>query len=403
MAVLDPRSHLTGTGVRLTLRSARPDDAPSLIALAADAFATSDYLGAGPEELDPDSAVERAKLAELEAAPTSLALIALDGDTPVCRINFRGFPKKRAAHAGQLGMYTASARRGQGIGRAALSALLDWARDHPTLEVVCLGVMTPNTGALRLYESLGFRREQWRIRNFRLAPGRYCDDLKMYRPVKPVTGRIDPFPEQPVDLHAPPPGPLPLWRRTAAFDGPREAPLPDGRPFLIRRVRESDAAALVALGDDILSTSDFNLTTPEEFRETFTVARELEWVREMNASPGNLALVAELDGRLIGSLSFRAEPRRRMAHWGSFSIGIGHEWRGRGIGRALIESLMDWAADHPTVEKVCLGVLGPNTRAFKLYRAMGFAVEGHRRRGIRFGPDRYADGIEMYQFVKPVE
>ncbi|MCC6675877.1 MAG: GNAT family N-acetyltransferase [Phycisphaerales bacterium] len=402
MAILEDRPISLKSGERITLRSARPDDAPGLVSLAADAFATSDFLGAGPEELDPDPAADRAKIAEFEANPTWLALVAFSGQTPIGRLNFRGFPKLRAAHSGQLGMYTATGWRGRGAGRALLSTLIDWARAHPTLETVCLGVMAPNTPAIRLYESFGFRREEWRIRQFRFGPGRYCDDIKMYLPVKPETGAVDPYTPEPIDLHGPPPGPLPVWRRTAPFEEVRRARLPEGEPLIIRRAREEDAAALVELGDDILSTSDYNLTTPEEFRQAFTEAKEREWVREMRDGPGNLALIAEIGGRLVGSASFRAESRRRMAHWGFFSIGIAREWRGRGVGRLLIETLLDWGVDHPTVEKICLGVLGPNVRAFRLYRAMGFAVEGYRYRGIRFAPERYADGVQMYQFVKPL-
>lgn len=402
MAILEP-TLLTVNGRRIMLRSARPDDAAALLDLARDAYSTSDYLGAGPDELDPDPAPERIKLAELEANPTWLALIALEDDRPVARLNFRGQAKLRMAHHGQLGMYVRSDRRGRGLGRAVLSACLDWAAAHPTLETVCLGVMTPNLPALRLYESMGFRREEWRIRQFRLGPGRYVDDLKMYRPVKPETGATDPASPEPVDLHAPPAQTPRAWKSAGPLDESRRARLRDGSPVAIRRAREDDAAWLVELGDHVLSTSHYNASTVEEFRRTYTVDREREWIREMRDGPGNLALVADWAGQLIGGLSFRAETRARMAHWGYFSVGIAESWRGRGVGRLLIEALLDWGAHHPTVEKVCLGVLAPNERARKLYRALGFAAEGVRTRGIRYGPGRYADSIEMYQFVKPLD
>lgn len=401
MAIFEPQAFKLKSGA-LTLRSAAAADAAALVALNLDAFSTSDYLGAGPDEINPDPAAERAKIAEFEANPTWLALIALEGDRPVARLNFRGHPKRRLAHHGQLGMFVRSDRRGRGVGRALLTAMIEWARAHPVLECIGLGVMAPNTPAIRLYESLGFRREEWRIRQFRLGPGQYCDDIKMYLPVKPEVGTVEPYHAEPVDLHGPPPAPWPVWRPTARFEEGRAGRLRDGTPVLIRRAVESDAAALVGLGDDILSTSDHNATTPEEFRQTFTEAREREWIREMRDGPGNLALVAEMRGRLVGSLSFRAETRKRLAHWGSFGVGVGREWRGRGTGRLLIEALLDWSAGHPSLEKVCLGVLGPNERAFRLYRAMGFGVEGCRHRGIRYGPGRYADSVEMYQFVKPV-
>ncbi|HMA33933.1 MAG TPA: GNAT family N-acetyltransferase [Chloroflexia bacterium] len=55
-----------------------------------------------------------------------------------------------------VGMYVAPAARVQGVGRALLAEALRRARQVPGLEQVHLSVVTTNTPALTLYQSLGF-------------------------------------------------------------------------------------------------------------------------------------------------------------------------------------------------------------------------------------------------------
>jgi len=38
-------------------------------------------------------------------------------------------------------------------------------------------------------------------------------------------------------------------------------------------------------------------------------------------------------------------------------------YRGQGIGRCLIETLLTWAVANPLIEKVCLGVFSTNSSA----------------------------------------
>jgi RimJ/RimL family protein N-acetyltransferase len=66
-------------------------------------------------------------------------------------------PTLKRKHKGKVwGMYVSDSARGQGSGRALLSALLERARQIPDLEEVQLSVATSQTAAHKLYKSLGF-------------------------------------------------------------------------------------------------------------------------------------------------------------------------------------------------------------------------------------------------------
>ncbi len=173
----------------------------------------------------------------------------------------------------------------------------------------------------------------------------------------------------------------------------------DGAAFTVRSPCAEDAAAMLALAHDVFATCDYTKTTREEF--TITVEQERALIDEAAASPDSLWLVAEMNAALVGSLQFRPAARRRVAHHGSFGMGLASTHRGRGIGGPLLEALLDWAAAHPRLEKVTLGVFPDNAPAVALYRRLGFVEEGRTPRYFKLGPGRYSDDSVMAIYVKP--
>lgn len=78
-----------------------------------------------------------------------LALVQ-DKDTPP----YPAFIPRRYTYL--MDLVVAPEHRGRGIGRALLGAVKDWAESRGA-EFIELGVLAQNEGAVRLYESLGFR------------------------------------------------------------------------------------------------------------------------------------------------------------------------------------------------------------------------------------------------------
>jgi RimJ/RimL family protein N-acetyltransferase len=72
--------------------------------------------------------------------------------------------------------------RGAGIGSALLDVALDWARRQPMIRRVELEVLARNTGAIRLYERMGFVNEGYRHLAYQLpeeGDNVYVDSLEM--------------------------------------------------------------------------------------------------------------------------------------------------------------------------------------------------------------------------------
>lgn len=168
--------------------------------------------------------------------------------------------------------------------------------------------------------------------------------------------------------------------------------------FTIRTAQSEDAEAILAYIRPVAEETEFFVIEPDEFPHT--VEEEQVWIQDHVDHPGKILLLAEANGTIIGSVTFEAGTFRRIAHRGSLGISIADKWRGRGIGMALLQSLLDWATASPDIEKVCLDTFASNLRAIGLYRKLGFTEEGRRIKDIKRGSDEYIDTISMYRFVK---
>jgi putative acetyltransferase len=87
-----------------------------------------------------------------------LLLVARDGDGVVSMLDFFGKPAAQQRRVSGFGMTVQRERRGQGIGRRLLHALLDWTKPRGYHRIE-LEVFANNPGAIRLYEREGFVHE----------------------------------------------------------------------------------------------------------------------------------------------------------------------------------------------------------------------------------------------------
>ncbi len=185
-----------------------------------------------------------------------------------------------------------------------------------------------------------------------------------------------------------------------AFFPPRPFHTPRGDVVTIRTAHPDDADAMIAYMQPRIRDDEFYILLPEEFDEI--KQKEPQWIQDHMDSPGQLILVADTPGGIVGMTNFENYPRKRVAHSGVFGISVAPPWRRLGIGKTLLETLIQWATQSPEIEKISLGVFAANHGAIRLYRKLGFVDEGRRPNHLKLGPGQYADEILMYRFVKPL-
>lgn len=186
----------------------------------------------------------------------------------------------------------------------------------------------------------------------------------------------------------------------------------NGAELVLRTASEADAEAVVLCRKRVVGTSPFligelqDVPPVEKVRTTFAEQAEdesqLSIVAEVVSHSGGASALGApgSPGEIIATLSFKGGNRRKIAHQGAFGIGVDEAWRGMGVGTAMIEMLLDWAAAHPVIEKVALGVFETNRKALRLYKKIGFVEEGRQVRFFKEGPGEYADDVLMCIFVK---
>ncbi|MEI3597869.1 MULTISPECIES: GNAT family N-acetyltransferase [unclassified Oceanobacillus] len=165
----------------------------------------------------------------------------------------------------------------------------------------------------------------------------------------------------------------------------------------VRTGKLEDAQALLNIQKEVVAENEYLITVSKEFGNT--LKDQIQWMKRILENERETILVAEIEGKIIGWLVIQSPKRKRLLHTGSFGMMIQKDYRGLGIGKALINELLRWAERNPLIEKVSLGVFSTNIRAISLYKSMGFVEEGRKIKEIKLNETEYVDDILMYKLV----
>ena len=157
--------------------------------------------------------------------------------------------------------------------------------------------------------------------------------------------------------------------------------LRDGRTCVLRNGDAQDGQALF---DNFMLThaqTDWLLSYPDE--NSMNAAQEAAFLKEKAMSPNEIEIIAEIDGRVVGSAGIeRVGHKDKVKHRAEFGISVDKDCWGLGIGRALTRACIECAktAGYLQLE---LQAVEANERAVALYRSEGFVEYGRNPRGFR--------------------
>ena len=171
----------------ITIRRATPADAAALAALMGDPEVLAQLMQV------PYTSAEiwRARLIDNDQpGRADLSLVAERGGAVVGSAGLHPTgPALRRRHVMMLGISVAREAQGQGVGRALMQALCDFADNWGQVLRLELQVFTDNSRAIALYKSLGFVPEGVH-RGHSMRDGVYVDSMSMAR-FHPRPPRID--------------------------------------------------------------------------------------------------------------------------------------------------------------------------------------------------------------------
>jgi RimJ/RimL family protein N-acetyltransferase len=156
--------------------------------------------------------------------------------------------------------------------------------------------------------------------------------------------------------------------------------------FAVRLLRADEVESVLDLLDDVAAERRWIASEPpiprERWREGFEKRLDDEYAICLAAVDAGDRVIGELD----------AQGRRdRPAEIG---MAVAKEWRGRGVGTALMQGCVDWARERG-VHKLALQVWPHNEAAIRLYERFGFEREGVLRAHYRRENGELWDAIVM--------
>ena len=159
----------------------------------------------------------------------------------------------------------------------------------------------------------------------------------------------------------------------------------------IREAAPADAEAVCRIYNQGIEDRVATLET-----EPRTPAERREWIAARG--PRHPVLVAETDGAVTGWGSLnRFNPRPAYDHVVDLSVYVERAWRGRGVGRMVLEALVE-RARKLGYHKMVLAAFPDNAAGMALYARLGFTRVGvYREQGLLDG--RWVDVVVMERLL----
>ncbi len=149
--------------------------------------------------------------------------------------------------------------------------------------------------------------------------------------------------------------------------------------FSVRPAKDGDRRALAVLFAAVAEERDGIAAEPPI---------DVDKLAESWKTDGTLVALADSD--IVGEI--RVDPT--WMGFGEIGMMVAADWRGRGVGKALLAAAVEWARVRG-LHKLALSVFPHNSAAITLYRKFGFVEEGRLVRHVRRADGQLWDLIEM--------
>lgn len=150
----------------------------------------------------------------------------------------------------------------------------------------------------------------------------------------------------------------------------------------IRLLEPEDAGAYRKLRlEALLNSPEAFLTSHEEAEK---MSEDDYKVRLQSDAAFNFGAFRE--DNLIGMVALVRETKNKISHRSSvFGMYVTPAYRGRSIGKKLMQTAVEHARSLDGVSQVCMSVVTTNTTAKSMYYAQGFVPIGTHKKAIQFG------------------
>ncbi|MGF9963661.1 GNAT family N-acetyltransferase [Bacillus rhizoplanae] len=161
--------------------------------------------------------------------------------------------------------------------------------------------------------------------------------------------------------------------------------LKNGKEVIIREALQKDAQSMINFYNIVGGETDFLSFGKNEF--SMSLNDYENFIESTGADNSSIILLATMDDEIISIASITSSPKARTKHVGTLGIVIAEEHCGFGLGRILMEELIEWAKLNGTTKRIHLVTREDNAKAIELYKKVGFKEEGLLQQ------DTYINGV----------
>ena len=171
-------------GKTLIIRPAIPADGTAIIDYLNVIAGESDNVTFGPGDFGKTVEQEQAYLTGLQDSKNSILIVGIVEGQISSVANVSGGSRPRTEHNSSFGITVRKQYWRQGIGKAIMAYLLNWAKSTHLIRKINLSVRIDNTPAISLYRAMGFEQEGVISREM-LIDGIFIDTIAMGKMIDP--------------------------------------------------------------------------------------------------------------------------------------------------------------------------------------------------------------------------
>ena len=177
--------------------------------------------------------------------------------------------------------------------------------------------------------------------------------------------------------------------------------LKNGKEAVIRYPKWEDLEGLTSYINELSKEDTYITFSGEEI----TKEKEADFLanrfKEMEFGDC-VMLIAVIEGKIAGIVDVGRDKRgrSRTKHVTQLGISVRKQFRGLGLGRALLKTIITEVRQKlEGIKMITLEVYSENERAINLYKSEGFEEYGRLRKGVYYR-GRYIDGVKMVLYLE---
>lgn len=166
----------------------------------------------------------------------------------------------------------------------------------------------------------------------------------------------------------------------------------------LRSPAKDEAQSILTAMIEISADSPYILSTPDTFRHK-TVENQIQWIENSRKSPTSITIAAYHNQKVIGLCNGQSYSDIKRKHRAALGISIHQDFRGQGLGKKMMEVLIENMKKFSGIKIIELDVMLINKNALKMYESLGFQKVGIFPKAFVLLSGEISDNLTMYMEV----